>query len=124
MYTGIHRCTCRCMTFNRLSTKADPLLLKQQPPLCRFCNVPSMVPCVTLFGELNGIPLLERYIVYLDDAFLALMQLVEKVHGACHSFDPGEGMSRQILDGFCAMIPSPAGVRKDGHSFTLVGCTL
>lgn len=110
--------------FNRPGMKADLPLLKQQPPLCRFCNVSSLVPRVTLFEVLSGMWLLERYIGCLDDAFLVLTQLVEKVYGACCSFDPGEGMSRQTLDGLCAVMPSPAGARKDGCGFMLRGWTL
>lgn len=109
--------------FNRPSMKAD-LLLKQQAPLCRFWSVSSLVPCVTLFRELNGIGLLERYIVYLDYDFLVLIHLVEKVSGACHPFDPGESMSRQAPVSFCVVILSPAGTLKDGCGFTLLGHTL
>lgn len=54
MYTDLYRYTCKCTMFNRLSTKADLLLLKQWPPLLQIlqlvllsglCNLVSEIKC-------------------------------------------------------------------------------
>lgn len=47
--------------------------------------------------------------MYLDDVFHLLTQLVGNVYEAHHSFQPGDGMSRQTLNGLSEVILSSLG---------------
>jgi len=104
----------------RPSVKADPLPSTAATTLQVLEHVLPSALCNLVWG-ITWRMALERYICYLNYALIGLTQLVEKVRGPCHCVDPGEGLSTQMPDGFCAVIASPAGARVEVAEHRLEG---